>query len=140
MALSSNLYAFKVQRLENIFSQTPAPNSVRMGKLWQLSQDHPKPAFSKKRAKGDQGKFLKNRQESSPRLKGLKALWRKWHYPLTGIRSKCKDWARFWRKTWLKECRNCQVIAIFAWSPKSRIFGKSLKGGPGEIFKKSPRK
>ena len=98
------------------------------------------PHFLKKERRGDQGKFLKNRPKSSPRLKGLKALWRKWHYPLISIRSKCKDWARFWRKKWLKECRNCQVIAIFAWSPKSRIFGKSLKGGPGEIFQKSPRK
>ena len=111
-----------------------------MAKLWQFLQGHPKPSFSEKVQGGDQGKFFKNRQKSSPRLKGLKALWRKWHYPLISIRSKCKHWARFWRKKWLEECRNCQVIAIFAWSPKSRLFGKSLKGGPRKIFQKSPKK
>ena len=31
-------------------------------------------------------------------------------------------------------------MAIFARSPKTRIFGKGAKGGPREIFKKSPRK
>ena len=70
-------------------------------------------------------------------LKGLKALWRKWHYPLISILLKSKDWARFFRKKWLKECPNCQVMAIFAWSRKTRIFWKSLKGGPREIFSKN---
>ena len=53
-----------------------------MAKLWQISKGHPKPAFSVKAQTGDQGKFLKNRPKSSPRLKGPKALWRKYHYPL----------------------------------------------------------
>ena len=89
-----------------------------MGKLWQLLQGHPKPAFSEKVQSWDQGKFFKNRAKSSPRLKGPKALWRKWHYPVNSILLKCKDWARFWRKKRLEECPNCQVMAIFAWSPK----------------------
>ena len=33
----------------------------------------------------DQGKFLKNRTKSRPRLKRLKALWRKWHYRLISM-------------------------------------------------------
>ena len=70
-----------------------------MAKLLQFLQGHPKPAFSEKVQRGDQGKFLKNRPKSSPRLKELKALWRKWHYPLISILLKCKDWARFWRKS-----------------------------------------
>ena len=37
----------------------------------------PKTRIFWKSAKGDQGKFFKNRPKSSPRLKGLKALWRK---------------------------------------------------------------
>ena len=45
----------------------------------------PKTAFSKKVQRGDQGKFLKNGTKSSSRLKGLKALWRKWHYPLVSM-------------------------------------------------------
>ena len=72
--------------------------------------------------RGDQGKFFKNRAKSSLRLKGPKALWRKWHYPLNSMQLKTKNWGRFWREKRLKECPNCQVMAIFAWSPKTRIF------------------
>ena len=32
-------------------------------KLWQFLQGHPKPAFSEKVQRGDQGKFLKNRKK-----------------------------------------------------------------------------
>ena len=62
-----------------------------MAKLWQFLQGHPKPAFSEKVQRGDQGKFLKNRPKSSLRLKGAKALWRKWHYPQTSMHLKRKD-------------------------------------------------
>ena len=72
--------------------------SARMAQLSQFKQGHPKPAFSEKVQRGDQGKFFKNRPKSSPRLKGPKALWRKWHYPLISMHLKCKDWKRFWRK------------------------------------------
>ena len=34
-----------------------------MAKLWQFLQGHPKAAFSKKKQRGDKGKFLKNRQK-----------------------------------------------------------------------------
>ena len=53
-----------------------------MAKLWKFSQGHPKPAFSEKVQRGDQGKFIKNRPKRWSRLKGPKALWRKWHYPV----------------------------------------------------------
>ena len=98
--------------------QKSGSKSARMAKLWQFLQGHPKRAFSEKVQKGDQGKFFKNRPKRWPRLKGRKALWRKWHYPLNSMHLKSKDWARFWRKKRLKECPNCQVMAIFAWSPK----------------------
>ena len=93
-----------------------------MAKLWQFSQGHPKPAFSEKVQRGDQEKFFKNRLKRSLRLKGPKALWRKWHYPLISMHLKCKDWKRFWRKKRLQKCPNGQVMAIFARSPKTRIF------------------
>ena len=107
-----------------------------MAKLWQFLQGHPKPAFSEKVQKEDQGKFFKNRPKRCPRLKGPKALWRKWHYPLNSLRLKCIDWRRFRRKQRLQKCPNGQVIAIFVRSPKFRIFGKSAKRGPREIFLK----
>ena len=70
----------------------------------------------------------------------LKALCRKWHYPLNSMHLKCKDWRRFNRKQRLKKCPNGQVMAIFGRSPKSRIFRKSAKGRPREVFQKSPKK
>ena len=110
-----------------------------MAKLWQFSQGHPKPTFSKKSAKGDQRKFFKNCQKSSPRLKGPKALWRKRQYPLISMQLKCKDWRRFWRKQRLQKWANGEVMAILERSHKTRIFWKSAKSGPREIFQKSPK-
>ena len=107
--------------------------------VMKFSQGHPKPAFSEKVQRGDQGKFLKNRPKSSLRLKGPKALGRKWHYLLTCILLKCENWRRFRRKQRLQKCPNGQVIAIFARSPKTRLFWKSAKEGPREIFQKSPK-
>ena len=74
-----------MQRLEKILAQKADPKVPDLPKLWQFSQRHPKPAFSEKRQRGDQGKFFKNRQKRGPRLKGPKALWRKWHYPLFSV-------------------------------------------------------
>ena len=58
---------------------------ARMAKFWQFLEGHPKPAFSEKVQRGDQEKFFKNRQESSPRFNGPKALWHKCPYPLNCI-------------------------------------------------------
>ena len=111
-----------------------------MAKLWQFLEGHPKPAFSEKVQRGHQGKFFKNRPKSSLRLKGPKALCGKWHYPLISIHLKCKNWRRFRRKQRLQKCPNGHVTTIFTRSPKTRIFLKSAKGGPIEIFQKSPKK
>ena len=96
MALSSNLYAFKVQTLQNILAQTVAPKVPEWPSYGNFWRGHSKPAFSEKVQRGDQGKFFKNRPKSSHRLKGLKPLWRKWHYPLISMRLKFKDERRFW--------------------------------------------
>ena len=45
-----------------------------MAKLLQFWQGHPKPAFSEKVQRGDQGKFFKNYRKSNPLLKSLKAV------------------------------------------------------------------
>ena len=107
-----------MQRLEKILAQNAAPKSARMAKLLQVLQGQPKPAFPEKVERGDQGKFFKK----SPRLKGKKGFWRKWHYPLISMHLNCKDWKTFWRKQRLQKCPNSQVMAILARSPKSRIF------------------
>ena len=121
-ALSFYKYALIASRLETILAQKAAPKVPEWQSYGKFGKVTLNQHFSEKEERGDQGKFLKNRPKSSPRLKGLKALWWKWHYPLYSILLKSKDWARFWRKKWLKECPNCQVMAIFAWSPKTRIF------------------
>ena len=110
-----------------------------MATLWQFSQGHLKPSFSDKVQRGDQEKFFKNRLKSSLRLKFSKALWRKYNYPLISMHLKSKDWTRFGRKHGLQNCPNGQVITIFASSLKTRIFLKSAKGGPREIFRNRPK-
>ena len=140
MALSSNSYALKGQRLEKILAQKTGSKSSWMTKLWQFWQGHQKPAFSEKVQRGNQGKFLKNRPKSSTRFEGARALWHKWHYPLISAHLQCKNWRRFRRKQRLQKCPNGQVMAILARSPKSRIFWKSAKGGPREMFQKLPKK
>ena len=139
MALSSNQYALKGQRLEKILGKKGSKSS-RMNKLWQFWQGHPKPAFSEKVQRGDQGKFFKNRPKSSPRLKGPKALCRRWHYPRTSMLLRCKDWETFWFKQRLQKFPNGQVMAILAKSFKTRIFQKKGTGGPRKIFQKSSKK
>ena len=122
MALSSNLYAFKVQTLENILAQTAAPKRPGSPSDGNFLEGHSTPAFCEKVQIGDQGKFLKNRQKSRPRLKRLKAISRQWDYPLIKMHLKSKDWKGFWRKQRLQKCPNRQVTTIFARSPKTGIF------------------
>ena len=81
-----------------ILAQAKAPKVPGWPSDGNFLQGHPKPAFSKKVQRGEEEKLFKNRPKSSRRLKGLKALWRKWHYPLISMHLKCKDRRRFWRK------------------------------------------
>ena len=129
-----------MQRLEKILAHKTAPKVPKWPSYGHFWPGNPKQAFSKKVQRGDQEKFFKNRPERSPCLKGLKALWRKWHYSPISMHLTCKDWKRFWPKKRLQKCPNGQVMAIFARSPKSRIFWKSAKGGPKEIFKYRPKR
>ena len=89
------------------------------GNLGKVTQN---PHFLKKEQKGDQGKFFKNRTKGSPCLKGAKALWRKLNYTLIKMHLKCKDCTKFRRKQRLQKYPNCQLMAIFARSSKTRIF------------------
>ena len=111
-----------------------------MAKLWQFLQCHPNLAFSENVQRGDQGKFFKNSPKGSPRLKGPKPFWRKWHYPLISMLLKCKDRTRFWCKKaapklpeWPSYGNFCKVI-------QNSHFLKKCKGGPREIFQKSPKR
>ena len=122
MALFSNLYGLKLQRLGKILRQTRGSKSARMAKLWQFGQGHPKAAVSEKVQREDEEKFFKVPPKNSPHLKGPKALWPKWHYPLISMQLKCKDWRKLWCKKKLQKCPIGHVMAIFERSPKTRVF------------------
>ena len=122
MALSSYKYALIAPRLETILAQNAAPKLPEWQSYGKFGKVTLNQHFSEKEERGDQGKFFKNRQKNSPCLKGPKALWRKLNYSPIKMHLKCKDWRIFWRKRRLQKCPNCQVMAIFAWSPKTRIF------------------
>ena len=98
MTLSSYKYALIAPRLEKIMAQNAAPKVPEWQSYGKFRKVTLNPHFSEKVERGDQGKFFKNRPKSSPRLKGPKALWRKWHYPLISMHLKCKDWKRISRK------------------------------------------
>ena len=140
MALSSNLDAFKVQTLENILAQTVAPKVTKWPSYGNSRKVAQNPHFLKKCKRRTKGNFSKIAIKKSLRLKGPKALCRKWHYPRTTMLLRCKDWRRYWRRKRLQKCPNGEVMAIFARSPKTSIFLKSAKGGPIEIFQKSLKK
>ena len=81
MTLSSNKYALKVQGLEKILAQKAA---LKVPK-WRSYGNFEKVTQNPQVQRGDEGKFFKNRPKSKPRLKGPKALWRKWHSTLRSM-------------------------------------------------------
>ena len=85
VTLSFILYALKVQRPENILVQkadAKVPEWLSYRNSRKVTQN---PHFLKKCKAGTKENFLKNGTKSSPFLKGLKALLRKWHYPLVSM-------------------------------------------------------
>ena len=118
-----------------------------MGKLWQFSQGHPKPAFSEKVPKGGPREiFQKSPKKTQPSFKRLpKALWRgdqgkffKWHYPLISMHLKCKDWRRFWRKKGSKSTRMTKLWQFSQGHPKPAF--SECKGGTKGNFSKIAQK
>ena len=63
MALSSNLYAFKVQTLENILAQTAAPKVPEWPSYGNLCKVTQNPHFLKKCKRGTKGNLSKIAQE-----------------------------------------------------------------------------
>ena len=118
---------FKGKDWSRFWSKKSGSKSSRIAKLWQFFQGHPKPAFSVKVQRGDQGKFFKNRPKSSPRLKGPKARWRESHYPLICTHLKCKHWKTYWCKQRLQKCPDRQVMAIFCKVTQHPHFVKKCK-------------
>ena len=78
-----------------------------------------------------------NGSKSRPTLRALKSPRRKSAYLVISMRLKSNHRGAFWRKPRLQKCPQIRVIANFAKTPKSAIFGDSLKGGPRENGSKS---
>ena len=129
-----------MHRLEKILTQTADPNSARIAKSLRFSQVHPKPAFSEKVHRGDQGEFFKNRPKSSLRLKSPKALCRKWHYPQTTMLLRCKDWRRFWGKKAAPKVPERRSYGNFCKVTQNPHFLKKCKRGPNRDFSKIAQK
>ena len=121
-------------------AQKAAPKSVRMAKLVQFLQGHPKPEFSEKVQRGDQGKFFKNRPKSSHSLKGLKALLRKWHYPLISMHLNCKDLKTFCANSGSKSARMAKLSQFWQGHPKAAFSEKVQRGDQRKFFKNRPKR
>ena len=107
-----------------------------MAKLWQFLQGYPKPAFSVKVQRGDQAKFFKNRPKSSPRLKGPKAHWRKWHYPLICTNFKVQTLENILAQTAAPKVPEWPSYGNFREVIENPHFLKECKGGTrGNFFK-----
>ena len=120
------------------FGAKGGSKSARMAKLWKFKQGHAKPAFSEKVQRGDQGKCFKNRPKSSPRFKGPKTLWSKWHYPLISMHLNCKNWKRMHKAAlkvpeWPSYGNFCKVT-------QNPHFLKKCKGGTKGNFSKIAQK
>ena len=129
-----------MQRLEKIWAQNAAPKVPEWPSYGNFGKVTQNPHFLKKEQRGDQGKFFKNRPKSSPRLKGLKALWRKWHYPPISMHLKCKDWRRFWRKQRLQTVPEWPSHWYFRNITQNPHFLKKWKGGTKGNFSKIAQK
>ena len=140
MALSSNKYALIAPRLEKILAQNAAPKVPEWQSYGKFRKVTLNPDFSEKVERGDQGKFFKNRPKSSPCLKGPKALWRKWHYPLISMHLKCKDWRRFWGKKAAPKVPEWPSYGNLSKVTQNPRFLKKCKGGTKRNFSKIAQK
>ena len=122
------------------FGDNSGSKSARMTKLWQFSQSHPIPAFSKKVQRGDQRKFFKNRLKRSPHLKDPEALYHEWHYPLISMHLKGKDWRRFWDKKAAPKVAKWPSYSNFCKVTQNPHFLKKSKGGTKGNFSKIAQK
>ena len=140
MALSSYKYALIAPRLEKIMAQNASPKVQEWQSYGKSRKVTLNTHFSEKQERGDQGKFFKNRQKSSPCLKGPKALWRKLNYTLIKMHLKCKDGKYIGANSGSKSVRMGKLWQLSQGHPKPAFFWKSAKGRPREVFQKSPKK
>ena len=126
-----------MQRLEKILAQKAAPKVNEWQRYGNCCKVTPNPHFLKKCKGGTKKKFSK----SSPRLRGPKAHWRKWYYPLSSTHLKCKNWRRFWSKKAAPKVREWPSYGNIGKVTKNPHFLEKCKGGTkGNFFKKIAQK
>ena len=140
MALSSYKYALIAPRLEKIMAQNASPKVQEWQSYGKSRKVTLNTHFSEKQERGDQGKFFKNRQKSSPRLKGQKALWRKWHYPLTSMHLNCKDCKNLAAQTAAPKVPEWPSYGNFRKITQKPHFLKKCKGATKGNFSKIAQK
>ena len=129
-----------MQRLEKIFAKQAAPKGPEWPSYRNFAKITQNPHFLKK----CKGRAIRN---FSKIVQNVHLVWKA--LKLSGSNGiivwlvctySAKTGEHFGTKKRLKKCPNGQVLAIFARSPKTRIFWKSARRGPREIFQKSPKK
>ena len=135
MALSSYKYALIAPRLETIMAQNAPPKVQEWQSYGKSRKVTLNTHFSEKQERGDQGKFFKNRQKSSPCLKGPKALWRKLNYTLIKMHLKCKDGKYIGANSGSKSVRMGKLWQLSQGHPKPAFSGKVQRGDQGKFFK-----
>ena len=139
MALSSNLYALKLQKLKKLLAETVAPKVAEWPSYGNFRKVTQNPLFVKKCKVGTEGNVSKITQKKRHRLKGPKALWRKWHYRLLSMHLNCKDWRRF-SQTAAPKVPECPSYGTFGKATQKPHFLKKCKGGAKGNFSKLAQK
>ena len=125
-----------MQRIEKILAQKAAPKVLEWPSYGNFGKVTQNPHFLKKERRGDQGKFFKNRPKSSPRLKGPKALLRKWHYSLICMHLNCKDWKKILAQTVAPKVPEWPSYGNFGKVTQNPHFLKKCKRGTKGNFSK----
>ena len=140
MALFSNLYALRLQRLEKILRQTSGCKSAGWSSYGNLGKVTQNPHLLKKCKGGTKRNFSKIVHKNSPYLKKPTALWPKWHYPVIIMQLKCKDWTKLWRKKSSKSARKAKLWQFLKRLPKPAFSKKVQRGGQGKFLKNWDKK
>ena len=111
-----------------------------MAKLQQFLQGHPKPAFSAKVQRGDQGKFFKNRPKIALVLKAQK------HSGANGITLKlvctktAKTGKHFFANSGSTSTRMAKLWQFLQGNQKAAFSEKVQTGDQGKFFKNRPKR
>ena len=111
-----------------------------MAKLWQFRQGHPKPAFSEKVQRGDQKKFFNNRPKSSPHSKTANSTLAQMALSSNQYALKVQRLDKILAHKEAPKVPEWPSYGNFRQVTQTRIFLKRAKGGPRQIFQKSPKR